>query len=51
MLAKEREVQKIEDKAAEELKQKQSQDQETQNVNKNLQNEITINSHGRIGRA
>ena len=43
MLAKEREVQKIEDKAAEELKQKQSQDQETQNVNKNLQNEIVLN--------
>ena len=43
MLAKEREVQKIEDKAAEELKQKQSQDQETQNVNKNLQNDIIIN--------
>ena len=32
MLAKEREFQKIEDKAAE-LKLKQSQEQETQNVN------------------
>ena len=34
MLAKEREVQKIEDKAAEELKIKQSLEAETQNVNK-----------------
>lgn len=34
MLAKEREVQNIEDKAAEELKLKQSQESETQNVNK-----------------
>ena len=32
MLTKEREVQKIEDKAAEELKLKQSQEPETQNV-------------------
>ena len=35
MLAKEREVQKIEDKAAEDLKIKQSLEAETQNVNKN----------------
>ena len=34
MLAKEREVQKIEDKAAEDLKIKQSLEAETQNVNK-----------------